>query len=52
VHVNSLILFVSCLAVNHLPMYRYLSHLLAWYCVGVKVDDKSEGTVRIHPECK
>ena len=30
---------------------QVLSHLLAWYCVGVslKVDDKSEGTDRLHP---
>ena len=29
-----------------------LSHLLAWYCVGVslKVDDKSEWTDRLHPQ--
>ena len=34
-----------------LAIVQVLSHLLAWYCVGesLKVDDKSEGTIRLHP---
>ena len=47
-HVNSLTLFVSSLAVNRLPNAQVLSHLLAWYCVGVSV----EGWQQVWGDCE